>query len=171
MDRRWILTLVQWAVCSAPGSKACTNRLPMPASVSLTAPHLSSICSPNTTAAGEDGIHRRGWHPRAATRAVARCVSEHLGCLEAGIHRHGRHPERQPSRLPVASPNTSVAWRMEFIETEGTREGCRWRAGSMKGHPRGVPVINSPAPPAHRPGAFCSVCGHRPQRGCRYAAG
>jgi len=68
----------------------------MPAYVNLTAPPLPSICSPNTAAAGEDGIHRRGWHP-----------------------------ERQPARLPVLSTNTVDAWRMEFKKTEGTREGCR----------------------------------------------
>jgi hypothetical protein len=38
-------------------------------------------------------------------------------------------------------------------------------------HPRGVPMINSPAPQAHRPGAFCNVCGLRPRKGCRCAAG
>jgi hypothetical protein len=38
-------------------------------------------------------------------------------------------------------------------------------------HPQGVPMLSSPAPPAHRPGAFCSVCAHRLRTGCRCVAG
>ncbi len=105
MDRRWILALVQVAVCSAPGSKFCTNRWPMPASVNSTAPPLPSIFSPNTTAAGEDGIHRRGRHPEPQPSWLPVASPDFAIPLEDGIHRNGWHPERQPSWLPVTSPD------------------------------------------------------------------
>jgi hypothetical protein len=156
MDLRWILTFVQGAVCSAPGSKVCTSRWPMPVSVNSTAPPVPSIFSPNTTAAGEDGIHRRGRHSKRQPSWLPVTSPDFAAAGEDGIHRNGRHPERQPSRLPIASPDFAAVLE-DGIQKNG------W-------HPQGVP-FSSPAPPAHRRGAFCSVCGHRSQTGCPCVAG